>query len=362
MPSTSESHVLASSLNSGDETAIERVVAKAASDGSSLRDFFKELFKYSAKNHRCEWSSDGVALHPLTDLNALKNLAALRLDSPSRSIVKEVTKICLKVDRFEQEFELENPTPIMLNQPLFTQEFIWAVAEADREKAVLEAAKILAVSDNPSVVIEIVMEIATHHMERIGSFAYSVYRSATFSGRDAIGDFLILLLSALTDEPWPLAPVEGNTTSSLTPYLEDVLRRGDDPAFCQFATAARLWSVDSVRQPGFRKGLLVWAQEMFEASAELEHNGSTDGVSAQVSIMTALDEGNISKLSSAVAQARAQNDWSWPTLVAERWIELASGKRSRFLFLDSLQSVSRTAPASLLPLIAERLVEVDRLI
>lgn len=361
MPSTAEPVPLASTLLGGDSNDVEIAVERAVKNGSSLRDFFRELFTFSAEHHRCRWSSDGAAYHPLMDLNALKNLAALRLNSPSRSIAEEATRICMEIGRAEQETEPPTPTPEMLNQPLFTQQFVRAVGEADREKAALEAAKISAVSDNPAAVIEIVMEIATHHMDRIGSFVYGVYRSAVFSGRDTMEKFMKLLLSALTNEPWPMEPVEESATSSLSPYLDDVLRSADDAVLCRFAAANRLWSAESVRETGFRKGLSVWAAERFEASGEQESNGSTIDASANADFLVALDEGDLSMLSSAVSQAVSQDDWSWPASVAERWIDSDRQDGSRFLLLDSLQSLSRTAPRGLLPIILEPLIEADRL-
>ncbi len=277
MPSTAEPVSLTSSLLSGDSDAVEIAVGRAVKNGSSLRDFFKKLFTFSAKHHRCRWSSAGSAHHPLMELNALKNLAALRLDSPSRAIAEAATRICRESDLAEQQIELPAPTPEMLSQPLFTQQFVRAVGEGDREKAALEAAKISAVSDNPAAVIEIMMEIATHHMDRLGSFVYGVYRSAVFSGRDTMETFMKLLLSALTDEPWPMEVVEESAASSLSPYFNDALRNTDATVLCRFAAANRLWSSESVRRTGFRKGLSVWAEEQFESSLEQGGNGSIGG-------------------------------------------------------------------------------------
>ena len=361
MPPAADTLLLPLSLRHGDETTIQKAVDTAVADGPSLRGFFKELFTFSVKYHRCRWFSDGVAHQPLIELNALKNLASLRLDSPSRSIAEAAVTICMKLKQKKQEVELTIPTPEMLNQPLFTQEFVWAVGEADREKAVLEAAKISAVSDNPASVIEVMMEISTYHMDRIGSFVYSVFRSAVFSGVDSSEKFVKLLLSALTTEPWPMEVLESNAVASLTPYLEDALTKDDHSVISRFAAGERLWRADSVRQSGFRKGLSVWVAERFEVSAEQESNDTMVGATEKAGILMALDEGNVSTLSNAISQARDQEDWSWPVSVAERWIQSSCRDGSQFLILDSLQSLSRTAQAKLIPVIAERLLKTDRL-
>ncbi len=352
---------LSLSLCHGNETAIQKAVDSAVADGPALRDFFKELFTFSAEYHRCCWASNGVVHHPLMELNALKNLASLRLDFPSRSIAEEAATICMKLKLEKQEMELTVPMPEMLNQPLFTQEFIRAIGEAEREKAFLEAAKISAVSDNPASVIEIMMEIATYHMDRIGSFVYGIFRSAVFSGGGFSDKFVKLLLSALTDEPWPIDVVDGNTMASLTPYLEDALAKDDQLVIFRFAAGKRLWQADNVRQSGFRKGLSFWAAERFDTSAEEEINGSMVSATGKADIITALDEGNSLLLSNAILQRREQQDWSWPVSVAERWIQSDCGAGSQFLLLDSLQSLSRTAPTKLIPVISERLLVTDRL-
>ncbi|MBH31235.1 MAG: hypothetical protein CMG71_04495 [Candidatus Marinimicrobia bacterium] len=361
MPPPTETVSLLSSLRHGDETAIQKAVDSAVVGGPALRDFFNELFTFSGEYHRCNWSSDGVVHHPLMELNALKNLASLRLDSPSRLIAEEAATICMKLDQQKQEMKLTVPTPEMLNRPLFTQEFIQAIGEAERERAVLEAAKISAVSDNPVSVIEIMMEIATYHMDRIGSFVYGIFRSAVFSGRDSSETFVKLLLTALMDEPWLMDVAEGNATASLAPYLQDALAKDDHSVIYLFAVGERLWQADSVRQPGFRKGLSVWAADRFEASAEQGSNDSIVSSTEKADILTHLDDENAISLSNAISQAREQQDWSWPVSIAERWIQSSCGDSSQFLLLDSLQSLLRTAPAKLIPVIAERLLVIDRL-
>ena len=97
MPPAADTLLLPLSLRHGDETTIQKAVDTAVADGPSLRGFFKELFTFSVKYHRCRWFSDGVAHHPLIELNALKNLASLRLDSPSRSIAEAAVTICMKL-------------------------------------------------------------------------------------------------------------------------------------------------------------------------------------------------------------------------------------------------------------------------
>ena len=359
MNTTSETPLLSSLSLENDLNGLKNVINEAVSSDTTLRLFFKDLFRFSASNHGTYAASDENRTHPLIALNSLKNLAALRLDSPSRPIVEKAIEIChhsQASDDSPAKIELKQEE---LDQPLFTQDFLRAVVEGDAEKARCEAAKIAVVSGNQVAVIEMIMEVATHHMDELGTFVYGVYRSAVFGGEKEPEPFMNLLLTEVTKQPRPIETADLSGNVSLYPFLGDVLKNSDDRDFSLFSTALRLWETDSPRQSGYRKGLKLWAERQFKSKPLTEETGALRKESSANSIIKTIKDNNPSQLTHFLFRARAADDWSWTTELAESWIESFETKESDFLLLDSLQSLIKAVPESFIPLLAVRLLQVN---
>ena len=359
MNTTSETPLLSSLSLESELNGLKNVINEAVSSDTTLRLFFKDLFRFSASNHGTYAASDENRTHPLIALNSLKNLAALRLDSPSRPIIEKAIEIChhsQASDDSPAKIELKQEE---LDQPLFTQDFLRAVVEGDAEKARCEAAKIAVVSGNQVAVIEMMMEVATHHMDELGTFVYGVYRSAVFGGEKEPEPFMNLLLTEVTKQPRPIETADLSGDDSLYPFLGDVLKNSDDRDFSLFSTALRLWETGSPRQSGYRKGLKLWAERQFKSKPLTEETGVLRKESSANSIIKAIKDNNPSQLTHFLFRARAADDWSWTTELAESWIESFEMKESDFLLLDSLQSLIKGVPESFIPLLAVRLLQVN---
>ncbi len=362
MNTTSEKPALSPLFQDNDLNGLKNEIDKTVSSKTALKHFFLDLFQFSASNHRTYTAPDDNSAHPLRTFNSLKNLAALRLESPSRPIVEKSIEIC-------HQFERSGDRPVKpelkeeeLQQPLFTQDFLWALTEGETEKARHEAAKIVVVSDNPSAVMEMVMEVTAHHMDALGAFVYGVYRSAVFCGGKKLEPFLDLVLTEVTKRTRPMEVSDSLQYDSLHPFLDDVLRNGDDRIVSLFSTALRLWDMDSVRQSGYRKGLKVWADRKFKPKSFTEDNGVSWKGSPADSVVTAIEGNNLSQLAHTLLWVRSTDDWSWATDLAEKWIESFETEESDFLMLDSLQSFTRVVPEQFMPLLAVRLLKVNETI
>ena len=77
----------------------------------------------------------------------------------------------------------------MLNSPLLTDVFIKSVLQKNHKIAELEASKIIAMSDNPISVLEVLMELSIPNFNLLGPLTYSIYRS----GRFANSEFMIFI-------------------------------------------------------------------------------------------------------------------------------------------------------------------------
>ena len=340
MNTTSETPLLSSLSLENDLNGLKNVINEAVSSDTTLRLFFKDLFRFSASNHCIYAASDENRTHPLIALNSLKNLAALRLDSPSRPIVEKAIEICHHSQASDDSLAKIELKQEELDQPLFTQE-------------------ISAVSDNRVAVIEMIMEVTTHHMDELGTFVYGVYRSAVFGGEKEPEPFMNLLLTEVTKQPRPIETADLSGDDSLYPFLGDVLKNSDDRDFSLFSTALRLWETDSPRQSGYRKGLKLWAERQFKSKPLTEETGALRKESSANSIIKAIKDNNPSQLTHFLSRARAADDWSWTTELAESWIESFETKESDFLLLDSLQSLIKGVPESFIPLLAVRLLQVN---
>ena len=359
MNTTSETPLLSSLSLESELNGLKNVINEAVSSDTTLRLFFKDLFRFSASNHCIYEASYENRTHPLIALNSLKNLAALRLDSPSRPIVEKAIEICHHSQASDDSLAKIELKQEELDQPLFTQDFLRAVVEGDAEKARCEAAKIAVVSGNQVAVIEMIMEVATHHMDELGTFVYGVYRSAVFGGEKEPEPFMNLLLTEVTKQPRPIETADLSGDDSLYPFLGDVLKNSDDRDFSLFSTALRLWETDSPRQSGYRKGLKLWAERQFKSKPLTEETGALRKESSANSIIKAIKDNNPSQLTHFLSRARAADDWSWTTELAESWIESFETKESDFLLLDSLQSLIKGVPESFIPLLAVRLLQVN---
>jgi len=359
MNTTSETPLLSSLSLENDLNGLKNVINEAVSSDTALRLFFKDLFRFSASNHCIYAASDENRTHPLIALNSLKNLAALRLDSPSRPIVEKAIEICHHSQASDDSLAKIELKQEELDQPLFTQDFLRAVVEGDAEKARCEAAKIAVVSGNQVAVIEMIMEVATHHMDELGTFVYGVYRSAVFGGEKEPEPFMNLLLTEVTKQPRPIETADLSGDDSLYPFLGDVLKNSDDRDFSLFSTALRLWETDSPRQSGYRKGLKLWAERQFKSKPLTEETGALRKESSANSIIKAIKDNNPSQLTHFLFRARAADDWSWTTELAESWIKSFKTEESDFLLLDSLQSLIKGVPESFIPLLAVRLLQVN---
>lgn len=252
-----------------------------------------------------------------------------------------------------QEVELDSNE---LNQPLFTQDFLQAVADGDGGRARHEAAKIALVSDNPASIIEMMMEVATHHMDGIGAFVYAVYRSAAFCGASHTNCFVQLLLSELTRKPRPLALIDEVRDNDLLPYLAAALEKGEDSDLSLLSTALRLWELDTVRQAGYRKGLSAWAARQFPVQPEAGENGKVARATPVITIMDALETSNREALTALLLAARETESFTWATDLAEKCLEASQVEDTHFVTLDALQALVKASPVPHVPLIAKRLI------
>ena len=126
MNSNNESTLLALSLIEDDKNKINNLISEVTVNAKTLRMFFRDLLCFSALYQRCSWSKDGVVSHPLIQLNALKNLASLRLEKPSKAIVKRAITISQKSIKPKIAIKSSTFNDAELNKPLLTQEFISA--------------------------------------------------------------------------------------------------------------------------------------------------------------------------------------------------------------------------------------------
>lgn len=359
MNSNNESTLFALSLIENDNNKINNLISEVTVNAKTLRIFFRDLLCFSALYQRCSWSKDGVVSHPLIQLNALKNLASLRLDKPSKAIVKRAITISQKSIKSKIDSRSSTFTDEELNKPLLTQEFISAFKNGDIKKARIEANRISIISDNPSSVIEIMMEIAIMYMDQLGAFVYSVYRSSVFSGSKQSHIFINLLLSSLGNRQWPFDINEDNEFSELSPFMKYVLQNSNFSEFNLFSTATRLWNGESVRQANFKQGLYAWAKKKFDISTDPESNINPSTINYRKDIIYLLERGNADYLSNALIQAQSNNKWTWPLNVVELWIESSKSQNLNFDYLDALQSVARVAEPKSMQLIAKRLLEIN---
>tara|TARA_B100000686_G_scaffold353207_1_gene457880 strand:+ start:2789 stop:3880 length:1092 start_codon:yes stop_codon:yes gene_type:complete len=359
MNSNNESTLLALSLIEDDKNKINNLISEVTVNAKTLRMFFRDLLCFSALYQRCSWSKDGVVSHPLIQLNALKNLASLRLEKPSKAIVKRAITISQKSIKPKIAIKSSTFNDAELNKPLLTQEFISAFKHGDIEKARIEASRISIISDNPSSVIEIIMEIAIMYMDQLGAFVYSVYRSSIFSGSKQSHIFINLLLSALGNRQWPVDLIEEKKFSELSPFMEYVLQNSNFSEFNLFSIAMRLWNGESVRKGNFRQGLYAWGEKKFDVLTDLELNINLSTINYRKDIIHLLKKGNPDYLSNALIRAQSNNKWTWPLNVVELWIESSKSHHLNFDHLDALQSIARVADPKSMRFIAKRLLEVN---
>ncbi|MBF88184.1 MAG: hypothetical protein CMG75_00730 [Candidatus Marinimicrobia bacterium] len=359
MVSNNESTLFASHLIQGDEEQIDNLISKAIVNPENLRDFFKELLCFSALYQRYSWSMDGVAFHPLIQLNALKNLASLRLNQPSKLIAEKAIEISQKSIKSRIDNGELNISDDELNKPLFTHEFISAIKSGDIEKAKIEAKKISMVSDNPSSVIEIIMEIGIMNMDELGAFVYSVYRSSIFSGSKNSHVFIALLLSCLDNRQWSFDIKRENQLSDLSLFMNFALENSNLSELNLFSTAIRLWNGECVRQTNFREGLSFWAINRFDALSIEESKRTSSINNSKKDIIYYIKSGNVHDLSNALIRAQSKNEWTWPANLVELWIKSSKSLDINFDHLDSVQSLAKGADPFSMVLIAKRLIEIN---
>jgi len=178
------------------KSEINSFCLSASSSIKSFKEFFQKLFIFSTSNKIIHKEIGGYFEHPLIELNALKNIASLNLEKPSTEIVLRAIEILLQnlsnqIDSSKSEININSE---ILNSPLLTDVFSRSIINNDYKIARIEASKIIAMSDNPISILEVLMELSIDNFNELGPLTYSLYRTGRFSNENFM-QFIDILIN-----------------------------------------------------------------------------------------------------------------------------------------------------------------------
>lgn len=242
----------------GEEWNEDReVLTGATAHRESYRAAFEELFLRAALSN-AERGRDGVWRHPIIAVNALKNLASLRLATPSFPLLEVAAQLVMLAPVSARPAPEQIP-PDLLSQPLFVRDLQRALELGDSEGARLELGLLLSLSDNRMVAMDLLLEAAAHAFPAAGLIGYAAHRGASFCANSDAAPLAEMIVSALAQER-PAVRTTGEKLIEEFPatFAEELAQEGDETDLILLAGAHRAWHVESMRRVGVREGILRW--------------------------------------------------------------------------------------------------------
>lgn len=337
---------------------IIKFAKSVVSSSTSLKDFFQEIFIIVASYKDVKLNNQNFYDHPLIDLNSLKNIASLNLKNPSYEIVLKAIDVLLNIP--SQKINLKNKKveidSQMLNSPLLTNIFIKSVLQNNHKTAKLEASKIIAMSDNPISVLEVLMELSIPNFNLLGPLTYSIYRSGRFANSEFMIFINILIESNITfnyeknlnkvdTDPivfFPILNEENQNFNSLVLY----------------AIGLRLWNYESPRQLNFQNNIISFFEKNFKVNQNKNNQFKVSKKSVN-SLIEGLDKKDPILISSFLYHSKSSSTWNWPVELVMRY-DNNSNMTHKYLFIDSIQFLIKNLNNDYLFLLSEYLISFDK--
>jgi len=324
-------------INFKNRSEINSFCLSAISSTKSFKEFFQKLFIISTSNKIIKKNIGSFYEHPLIELNSLKNIASLNLEKPSSEIVLRAIEILLQnssdqINNFKNKI---NINPEILNSPLLTDVFSRSVINNDYKIARIEASKIIAMSDNPISILEVLMELSIDNFNELGPLTYSLYRTGRFSNENFMNFIDILINPNIKNFNFKKNKLI-NKKKDLRIFLPNLFERQKDiNLIIFFSIALRLWINESPRQLNFQNGLFSFYKKNFEI-IDFKEMKIKPSKAFFKSINKALDSKDPILVASFLLNSKTSFKSNWPIELINRY-DKSFQSEQKYLFIDSIQ-------------------------
>ena len=222
--------------------------------------------------------------------------------------------------------------PEMLNSPLLIDDFIRSVLKKDFNNSRIEASKIIAMSDNPVSIFEVLMELSIPNFNLLGPITYSIYRAGKFSKNDFMNFIDILIASDirfLYEKKF-----EKKKINPIIFFPRFKKKKNNLHSLVLFCLALRLWNNESPRQLNFQKNILLFFERNFEVDNEKKNKFQPLNKTFS-SLPEVLETKDPMYVSSFLYQSKKTLNWEWSIELLKRYDNNPKIKE-KYLFIDSI--------------------------
>ena len=194
-------------------------------------------------------------VHPIIQLNALKNIIGDDRQTPSQILLDALSKLSERhSQRTDDQAVLDSAAKDGLGLPVFISDLEDACQSGNPLDMEMEAARLQWVSENGLGGLEVLMEVALQDFDRLGLFSYHLQRSNAFN-QDIKNTwpYTRCLLKEIAKAPLPEPHQKRDDESwGMDPVPSD------ETLVNKMAAARRLWHGEYIRINGMRRELSNW--------------------------------------------------------------------------------------------------------
>tara|TARA_A100001037_G_scaffold79190_1_gene71131 strand:- start:8191 stop:9261 length:1071 start_codon:yes stop_codon:yes gene_type:complete len=321
-------------IHSKNRSEVLKYSKSVVSSSNSLKDFFQNIFVIVALFKNVKLYNETFYYHPLVDLNSIKNIASMNLGHLSHAIPLKAIEILKTIPRNNLLKKNNNSKvePEMLNSPLLIDDFIRSVLKRDFNTSRIEASKIIAMSDNPVSIFEVLMELSIPNFNLLGPITYSIYRAGKFSNNDFMNFIDILIASDirfLYEKKF-----EKKKINPIIFFPRFKKKKNNLHSLVLFCLGLRLWNNESPRQLNFQKNILLFFERNFEVDNEKKNKFKPLNKTFS-SLPEVLETKDPMYVSSFLYQSKKTLNWEWSIELLKRY-DNNSKIKEKYLFIDSI--------------------------
>ncbi len=340
-----------------NKSEILKYTKSVVSSSNSVKEFFQQIFLIAALFKDVKFYNDTFYHHPLIDLNSIKNIASMNLGNLSPTIplkAIEILKTIPNKNLIKKNNNLQIK-PEMLNSPLLIDHFIKSVLQNDYNNSRIEASKIIAMSDNPISIFEVLMELSIPNFNLVGPLTYSIYRAGRFSNNEFMNFIDILIDSNISFLHQKQIEKKEFIPTTFFPRFEK--KQQNFHSIILFCLGLRLCKNESPRQLNFQKNILLFFEKNFEFHNEKKKKFKPLDKTFN-SLTDVLDTKDPIQISSFLYQSKKTLNWRWSIELVKRY-ENNSKIKEKYLFVDSILYLVKNLENEFLISLSQYLIHFD---